>query len=92
MIEIGVDGRSQLGLVAFIVEFKQFSFILALPMACSVRVVAIHPFRIDHLDLVVQQPHSLDFVLKHKSLLCLLLMLFLSQPPHKFLDGTAIIV
>lgn len=92
MIEIGVDGRSQLGLVAFIIELEQLSFILALPVACSVRGVALYSFRIDHLDLVVQQSHSLDLLLKHKSLLGLLLMFLPSQSPHEVLYGTAIIV
>lgn len=61
-------------------------------MACSVRVVALNPFRIDHLNLVVQQSHSLDFVLKDESLLDRLLMPLLSQLPHEILNGTAVIV
>lgn len=92
MIEIGVDGCSQLGLVAFIIKFEEFSLIVALPIACCIRVIVLSTLRIHHLDLIIKQSHSLDFFFELEAYFNYLSLFFFLQHLHEVIDCAAVLV
>jgi hypothetical protein len=83
VIEVGVDGCSQLGLIAFIIELEHFAFVITCLLAgrkVAISLVAL----VDHLYFVVQQPHRLYCLPQLERLVDL--VGFIGHVGHKLLD------
>lgn len=63
MIKVSINSSSKLGLISLIVKLKHFSVIFFNVAISSLRVIILVIVTVDHLDLVVQQPHGCNLLL-----------------------------
>ena len=92
MVEVCVDGGSQLCLIALVIELEQLSLVIALAAPRSICVVALCALSIHHLDLVFEQPHGLDLVLELKPLALLVQLLRLCQIREENVNDVGVVV
>lgn len=92
MVEIGVYGGSKFCLVSLIIEFEEFSLIIALTAPCSICIVIFRTFSIHHLDLVIEQSHGLYLVFQLKSLTLLVQLLGLCQIREEDVNDIRIVI
>lgn len=92
MVEICVDGWSQLGLITLVVKFEQFSLVIALAVSCCICVIIFRTLCIHHFDLIIEQPHRLDLVFELEPCTLLVQLLGFSQVGKKDVDDIGIVV
>ena len=92
VVEVGVDGRLQLGLVILVVEFEDLPLVLLCLNRRNILVIALIRLAVHHLDLVVEQPHSGYLILQLEGNMRLLEMLCLSQLGYEHIEGVGVLV
>lgn len=92
MVQIGIDSVAELGLVGLVVKFKRLSVVFFCDSIPYFGVIVIVALVVDHLDLIVHQPHGTDLLLQLEFHVSILEVLGFCQLRNEDIDRIWILI